>query len=278
MSDQSLNASEQQLDDLILKPIGHFVSEQTEPYQAARQPDKLGAQGHIQLAAKQQFEQALQDLEGCSHIWIIFGFHKNSHWKPLVQTPRSQKKIGVFATRSPYRPNPIGMSLVRLISVDGLNVFVDSSDILNGSPVYDIKPYHPEADLALNAQISWLENETGPKYKISFSPLAEEQLDWLQQQSNQGTESEKKSVFEIKNFISRQLEYDPLNKKKKRITSQLGYWTLAYRTWRIDYSVNETNIAVLAICSGYTAEELADLNTDTYQDKKLHQKFFKEFN
>lgn len=251
---------------LTLKEIGFFKSSQTEPYQAGRQPDKLGAVGEIQLQPGNNFEQALQDLEGCSHIWIIFGFHKNENWKPLVQTPRSNRKIGVFATRAPYRPNPVGLSLVQLLSVDGLTVQVGSNDILDGSPVYDIKPYHPESDTAEEARIEWLENAVTEKYKILFSPVAEDQLDWLQTRGQN----------EIKTFVLRQLEYDPTNKDKKRVEENHGYWTLAYRTWRVDFSLSENQIGVLSIRSGYSDEDLKNFE-DPYKDKDLHRKFTTEF-
>lgn len=251
---------------LTLKEIGIFKSSQTEPYQAGRQPDQLGAVGEIQLQPGHNFEQALQDLDGCSHIWIIFGFHKNENWKPLVQTPRSNRKIGVFATRAPYRPNPIGLSLVSLLSVDGLTVQVGSNDILDGSPIYDIKPYHPESDTAQDAKIEWLENSVSEKFRVLFSPLAEEQLDWLQTRGQN----------ELKTFILRQLEYDPTNSAKKRVEENQGYWTLAYRTWRADFSASENQIGVLSIRSGYSEEDLQSLE-DQYKDKELHRKFLSEF-
>lgn len=251
---------------LTLTEIGVFKSSQTEAYQAGRQPDQLGAVGEIQLFPGNNFEQALQDLEGCSHIWIIFGFHKNENWKPMVQTPRSNRKIGVFATRAPYRPNPLGLSLVKLLDVNGLKILVSENDILDQSPIYDIKPYHPESDSAEEPKIDWLENSISEKFRVLFSPLAEEQIDWLQV----------KGQKELKTFIQRQLEYDPVNKDKKRVEETHGYWTLAYRTWRVDFSLSEDQIGILAIRSGYSEEDLKN-EKDPYKDKVLHQLFIREF-
>lgn len=251
---------------MILKPIGSFESAQVEPYQAGRQPDELGLFGKIKLNAGENFEQALQDLAGCSHLWLIFGFHQNNHWKPLVQAPRSNKKIGVFATRAPYRPNPIGLSLVELISVNGLVVEIGSNDLLNGSPIYDIKPYHPEYDTAENAKIEWIEKSSFNQNTISISPFAESQLEFL----------EKNNVKEIRTFITRQLEYDPTNKDKKRVEEYPNYFSLAYRTWRIDFTVTEDAIGILSIRSGYSEQELLDIE-DKYADKKIHRLFNKEF-
>lgn len=252
--------------ELTLKSIGTFESEQIEPYQAGRQPDSSGLNGRIRLHAGQNFEQALQDLVGCSHIWIIFGFHHNPNWKPLVQTPRSEKKIGVFATRAPYRPNPIGLSVVKLIDIKGLCVEVGPNDILNGSPIYDIKPYHPNHDLVADANIEWLDEASENKNSVSFSPIAEEQLDFL---SDNG-------LNELKIFITRQLEYDPINKNKKRVDENMGYYTLSYRTWRVDFTLAENSVGILSIRSGYSEQDLdessADYN-DKYGDKTLHRSY-----
>lgn len=251
---------------MTLKPIGFFESAQVKPYQAGRQPDELGLFGKIKLNTGENFEQAMQGLEGCSHLWIIFGFHLNENWKPLVQTPRSNKKIGVFATRAPYRPNPIGMSLVELVSINGLTIEIGPNDILNESPIYDIKPFHPEYDVAENPKIDWLENSTFEKNKISISPFAESQLEFLEQHN----------LKEISAFIIRQLEYDPTNKSKKRVEEHPHYWTLAYRTWRIDFSLAENSIGILSIRSGYSEQELSETE-DKYSDKNIHRLFNKEY-
>lgn len=251
---------------MILKSIGFFESSQTETYHAGRQPDPLGEAGTIRLESGHNYEQALQDLIGCSHIWIIFGFHLNETWKPLVQTPRSDRKIGVFATRAPYRPNPLGLSLVKLVDIQGLNIFVGENDLLNGTPIYDIKPFHPEHDVAPEAQIEWLESSLVPRKNITFSPLAESQLDFLELQG----------IKEIRPFIIRQLEYDPTNADKKRVENKGGYWTLAYRTWRIDFSVSDETLGVISLYSGYSEADLND-STDKYGDKHIHRLFLKEF-
>ncbi len=251
---------------MLLKPIGKFESAQIEPYQAGRQPDELGLFGKIVLNTGENYEQALQDLAGCSHVWLIFGFHQNPNWKPLVQTPRSNKKIGVFATRAPYRPNPIGLSLVELISVNGLVVEVGANDLLNDSPIYDIKPYHPESDIAENAKIEWLEKSSFPQNTISISPFADSQLEFL----------EKNNIKEIRAFITRQLEYDPTNKDKKRVEEYPNYFSIAYRTWRIDFTVTDEVIGILSIRSGYSEQELLDFE-DKYGDKPVHRLFNKEF-
>ncbi|MBQ4640319.1 MAG: tRNA (N6-threonylcarbamoyladenosine(37)-N6)-methyltransferase TrmO [Clostridia bacterium] len=100
-------------------------------------------------------KEALRGLEGYSHIWLIWGFHDNKKegWSPTVRPPRlgGNKRMGVFATRSPYRPNPIGLSCVELKEIRetkdrGWVLIVSGADMMDGTPVYDIKPYLPFAD------------------------------------------------------------------------------------------------------------------------------------
>lgn len=254
-----------------IEPIGFFHSEsQKHPYQAGRQPDGHGEPGVINLISGKNFEQALQDLEGCTHLWIIFGFHHNKNWKPLVQTPRSDSKIGVFATRAPYRPNPIGLSCVSLQSIDGLHITIGPSDLLDGSPIFDIKPYHPEVDSIPQAKIAWLESTqqdaVNKKYYVTMSPAAESQIDFLELQG----------VKEIRPFLLRQLEFDPINKDKKRVKENGALFTLSYRTYRIDFTVVENKVAILTVYSGYSSQELAS-EEDPYLDKDIHRKFVREF-
>ncbi len=249
--------------ELVLKPIGFVRSNQKEPYQAGRQPDGDSQPATIELVGN-EFLTALNDLSECSHIWLIFSFHHNSNWKPLVQTPRSNRKIGVFATRAPYRPNPLGLSCVPLLSINHLTLEIGPNDLLDGTPVYDIKPYLEESDSLSNTRIGWLETATHQKMKINFSPVAESDLDYL----------ERHGIKEIRPFIKRQLEFDPTNSEKKRVEKNNSFWTLSYRTWRIDFLVAADEIGITGIRSGYSLEEM-NQPVDTYQDKEIHRQFTK---
>jgi tRNA (adenine37-N6)-methyltransferase len=252
---------------ITFNPIGYFKSSQIEPYQAGRQPDELSEPGEIVLNSGSNFEQALQNLKDCSHIWIIYHFHHNQNWKPMVQTPRVLEKIGVFATRAPYRPNPIGMTAVELVSVNGLNIQVGPNDILDGTPILDIKPYHPESDRIENSAIHWLDSAEKEKFEIKISPFAEEQFYFLSLNGQR----------ELKPFIIRQLEYDPINSDKKRVKKINDLFELSYRTWRIDFIILDKMISILSVRSGYSESDL-ESPEDKYQDKELHKKFNKNFN
>ena len=176
-----------ELPRLTLTPIGVVRSPWKDKHSAPRQAALgRGVAGAIELLPQAEYLHALKDIEQWSHLWVLFWFDRAEGFRPTVQPPRSLEKRGVFATRAPYRPNPIGMSLVRLVRVEGTTLHVADLDILDDTPVLDIKPYVPYADVAEHANSGWLEQEPGqlpedrgPRYAVSWSALAEEQLAFL---------------------------------------------------------------------------------------------------
>src|SRR5215831_14742280 len=148
------------LPTLQLTPIGIVHSPWTAKHSAPRQPSEArGVAGQIELVAGGGYEYGLEDLGSWSHIWVLFWFHLNPTWRAKVLPPRSSKKRGVFATRSPHRPNPIGMSVVRLVRIEGPRLHVDGVDMIDGTPVVDIKPYIPYCDSIPDAGHGWLDTE-----------------------------------------------------------------------------------------------------------------------
>lgn len=164
-------------------------------------PDKFGIprqSGLVeQLRATVVFEpeyrnpDALRGIEGFSHLWLIWEFSKakRESWSPTVRPPRlgGNKRIGVFATRSPFRPNPIGLSSVRLEQVFqdkalGTVLLVSGADLMDGTPIYDIKPYIPYADCHIDAAGGFTETER-KKLLVQFPP---ELLERIPQQSREG--------------------------------------------------------------------------------------------
>tara|TARA_B110001454_G_C12723226_1_gene435960 strand:- start:21732 stop:22514 length:783 start_codon:yes stop_codon:yes gene_type:complete len=257
------------MESLNFKPIGYFRNSMDNPNEAPRQPnpDLIETAGYIELSSGQHFEDALRDLDGFTKIWVIFQFHKNDHWNPLVQPPRgSDKKRGVFATRSPHRPNPIGMSVLDLISIDGLKITTGPTDLLNGTPILDIKPYLPYVDAHPGEKIGWLEESSGEKYSVLWSLHAQNQLDFLE---NQG-------LTQLRGFALNQLEYDPTDPKKKRLYFVQDKILLAYRTWRVHIKVDKATktVVIQSIQSGYSTDELMSLD-DPYNDKTLHRLYTK---
>jgi tRNA-Thr(GGU) m(6)t(6)A37 methyltransferase TsaA len=157
---------------LTLTPIGVVHSPWLDKRSAPRQPaEARDVCGRIELHAGADLQDALSDLEEWTHIWVLFWFHLNSSWRAKVQPPRSEKKRGVFSTRSPYRPNPIGMSVLRLDRVEGSVLYVRDLDIVDQTPVLDLKPYVAYTDAVSAASGGWLADpvtDTGPRYAVEF--------------------------------------------------------------------------------------------------------------
>jgi tRNA (adenine37-N6)-methyltransferase len=257
--------------DITITPIGVVHSELSHRYETPRQGILAGNNiSVIELNPKNNFQQALKFLDGFDRIWVLYQFHLNKNWKPLVNPPRhTRKKVGVFATRAPYRPNHIGMSCVKLEKVEGLKIFISESDILDGSPVIDIKPYLPYSDSFPDAATGWVKKDFDKICEVAFEPKAEEQCIWLKENAD----------INLKSFTRLQLEFNPTDSTRKRISNNGNSFILAYRTWRIKYTVDENTRQALVkeIFSGYSKEELADVEDDKYEDKTLHKLFNKRF-
>jgi len=163
------------------EPIGVMQTCFKEKFGIPRQSGLVtGAEGVLKLRDEPFLKQALREIEGFSHLWIVFVFHRHDAkgWKPSIRPPRlgGARKVGVLASRSPHRPNPIGLSVVELARVDwdapgGVEVHVRGVDILDGTPVLDIKPYLPYADSVPSARAGWAE-ETITRTPVEFTDQA----------------------------------------------------------------------------------------------------------
>ncbi len=135
-------------------PIGVIRSSHTDPEKTPIQPcyaeDCLG-----RVEIFPQYVDGLRDLEGYSHIYLIYHHHKAQPPKLAVKPFLQDKKRGLFSTRMPHRPNPVGLSIVRLISREGSVLHIASVDILDGTPLLDIKPYSRRIDCIENTRNGW---------------------------------------------------------------------------------------------------------------------------
>jgi tRNA (adenine37-N6)-methyltransferase len=235
---------------LSCTPIGVVRSPFRERAEAPRQSSLAReTRGTIELYPQRDFEHALEDIEEWSYLWVLFWFHLNEGWRPKVLPPRSAKRRGLFATRSPYRPNPIGMSVVKLERVEGLVLHVSGLDMLDGTPVLDIKPYVAYADALGDAEGGWLEQGLDPQpgFAVELLPEAAGALAYLKE--NWG--------IELEEPIQRVLALGPQAHPYRRIRRQGDAMVLAVKDFRARFIVEDRRIIVQSIASGYRPRELA---------------------
>lgn len=249
-------------------PIGYFHTLKKNKTDASRQPQcDFGSQGTIEITLS-EYELALKELDGFSHLWIIFVFHQNKDWKPLTMPPRLNRKVGVLATRSPFRPNPIGMSCVKILSIKGNKIEIDHHDLLDGTPILDIKPYIEYADSISETKQGWTTECENNLFQVNWNTQAKKEVEFLIAYG----------VSEIENVVNYQLSFEPTDKKRKRIksTDTVDQYVFAYRTWRVLFQIKDRSVEILKIFSGYTETDLAS-DDDPYHDKNIHLKFNKCF-
>ncbi len=142
-----------------LRPIGTIHS----PYKSTEEVRERMKSGDdiSEIEVFRKFEQGLQDVEGFSHIVVIFWFHRSQGYDLLVKPPGEESLRGVFATRSPRRPCPLGLTVVELVAREGNVLKVKGLDAVDGTPVLDIKPYIPLAYEQGTVRIGWLEGKRG---------------------------------------------------------------------------------------------------------------------
>ncbi len=145
--------------EIVLKPLGVIHSPFKTVENMPIQP-MAGSQYEAQIEIFPEYRDGLADLEGFSHLYIIFHLNKVEKYKLKVIPFLDTVERGVFATRSPARPNPVGLSLVELISVHGNILNIRGVDMLDGSPVLDIKPYVPDFDRHENVRKGWFEGKS----------------------------------------------------------------------------------------------------------------------
>lgn len=163
-----------------MRPIAHIHSDFSTKFGIPRQSGVVESlQAEIVFVPEFRSREAVRGLDGYSHIWLIWEFSENvdAPWSPTVRPPRlgGNVRMGVFATRSPFRPNPIGLSCVRLERVDltdprGPVLHVAGADLMDGTPIYDIKPYIPYADCHPDAAEGFTGQTQFHRLQVEFPP------------------------------------------------------------------------------------------------------------
>lgn len=248
---------------ITLNYIGYYRCSRDYKDEQPRQGIFSDVSGYIELIKGENYEQGLKNLDGFDHIWIIFVFHHNSTWKPLVNPPYSDGagKKGVFATRSPYRPNPIGMSCVRLEKIIGNRLYIRDSDLLNNTPVLDIKPYINDYDSVPDASRGWLDKVVRDDYLVVYTDEAKTHIDFL-----------KRIGTDLTGVIQSRLSYNPLDTTRNKFDLCPEGYLLKFKSWEIRFIINNKTITILNVRSAYT--NYTDIcGNDSIEDIEVHRKF-----
>ncbi|MDR5897478.1 tRNA (N6-threonylcarbamoyladenosine(37)-N6)-methyltransferase TrmO [Halomonas vilamensis] len=234
--------------DFTLTPIGYIDSDYPDKFGVPRQPGLApAASATLTLVAPFNDPLSVRGLEAVSHLWVSFIFHQNPPtWTPLVRPPRlgGNRKVGVFASRSPNRPNRLGLSLLALERIDtqcGVRLIFVGCDLVSGTPVVDIKPYLPWAEAKPDASAGFAPAPP-PNVEVIFQPQA---LNVLSQRDDRDS---------LQALITQVLSQDPRPAYQRDIDSQRVYGVrlrdvdVKFQAWRnTTHNKMATTLAVMAI-------------------------------
>lgn len=225
-----------------IEPIGVIESPYKEKFAVPRQPRLVpAARSRVKLQGAANSPEAVRGLEQFSHVWLLFLFDQNleAGWKPTVRPPRlgGNERIGVFASRSTFRPNGIGMSAVEVrgISKQGDQIYLDlgNVDLVDGTPIVDIKPYIPYSDSIAEAQGGYAEDEP-EKSQVDFSSVALAALEM------------RNDTEYVKTVIEQVLAQDPRPAYKKNKPDNKEYAVNLFDL-NVKFTVSDNLITVTAI-------------------------------
>jgi tRNA-Thr(GGU) m(6)t(6)A37 methyltransferase TsaA len=219
---------------LLLKPIARYEGLLPEKFGLPRQSGLVPElTGQIVFLEGFRMPEALRGLDTFSHIWLIWEFSQNKTWSPTVRPPRfgGNKRLGVFATRTPFRPNPLGLSVVKLEKIlwdspTGPRLVVSGADLMDGTPIYDIKPYVPYADIREEATCGF-----------APSPDATLDVDFPESLLNQIPEAQRKALIGV-------LAQDP----RPHYQNDPGrIYGMDFGSFNVKFKVADTTLSVIAV-------------------------------
>ncbi len=246
---------------LTLQPIGFLRTRQQVKFQAGHQPSAATEErNELELLPDCGYEDALRDLAGFERVWLLWWFHRNEGWRPLVLPPRGPiQRRGVFATRSPHRPNPLGLTPVPLLGIKGRTLLLGPCDLVDGTPVFDLKPYVPSFDAFPDSRAGWIDEVDAamgepPKFSVALAPAADTHARWL------------KEHWGI-DFIPRLTELlarDPSPHRTRRIRRRGPVFSeIGCGAWLAVFVVEGSAVSVLALKPAYP---MSFLLREGYQD------------
>ncbi len=225
-------------------PLGEIRTCFVDKFGIPRQPGLVpSAKGVIHLKRDANFEASVKGLTEFSHLWLIFVFHEteSNGWRATVRPPRlgGLERVGVLASRSPHRPNPIGISVVKLVSVEIVRkeilITVSGVDLLDRTPILDLKPYIPYADSIPKARSGWAKEKLIPT-KVKWSKKALADLKAVLQEHP-----------EFKSLALEILQQDPRPAFQKRKLGATGSFGFRLYDWDVKWKPEGTYFLVLEI-------------------------------
>ncbi len=246
-----------------IRPIATVRSGLQSKFDAPSQPNpNSDAVNRIVLIDDPRLHTALQDLDGFSHIWLISWFHLNNNWKPRVLPPRGPAtRRGLFSTRSPHRPNPIGLTSATLIAVEHDSLLVGPLDLVDGTPILDIKPYIAHYDSHAESVAGWVDqivSSSIPRYEINLADCTAA-IQWLKSNGGAG-------------MIERAMEIlasDPMPHRTRRIYRMPdGRLRLACGSWRFYYTVEGDRVTLNEIGTAYSLSALLAMAAASHPDQQ----------
>ena len=241
---------------LTLHPIGFIRTGKHVKFQALHQPSEQHAERNVlELLPGHNYEQALQDLAGFSRVWLIWWFHRTTTWRTQVFPPRGPEQArGVFATRSPHRPNPLGFTPVQLIAIAGRQLILGECDLVDGTPIFDLKPYVPAYDSFPEAHAGWIDEVDAllaapAPYTVQLSPLASAQAEWLRTHWQ----------IDFQPRLHALLARDPSPHRTRRIRRRSpALLEIGCGAWRAFFNLEGFTVTVTALDAGFPLRFLHD--------------------
>jgi tRNA-Thr(GGU) m(6)t(6)A37 methyltransferase TsaA len=265
---------------LLLRPIGYIRSGKHVKFQARHQPDEREAEeNYLELLPDTELALATADLAGFERVWLVWWFHRNTTWRPQVIPPRGpQKRRGVFATRSPHRPNALGLTPVRLLGVErgGRLLRLGPCDLVEGTPVFDIKPYVPVYDCFPGSRAGWIDevdaaDRAAPRFVVELAPRAAEQAEWLR--AGYGVEFSPR----VRELLAR----DPAPHRTRRIRRVAaeygGGFEIGCGAWRalfvLDEKAEPPRVIITGLGPAYPLRLLRDAGQENVPDRDAQEAF-----